>query len=647
MKTCLVAGGAGFIGSWLCKDLIQKGYRVICLDNMITGHRENIDTDSDNFSFIEHNIINPINIDEKIDFIFHLASPASPVHYQKHPLETLLVNSVGTMNLLKLAGKNKARFLFASSSEVYGDPKEHPQNETYWGNVNPNGPRACFSDDTEVLTETGWKLMKDITNKDRVVTLSDVGKIEYQEPIEIIKQRYIGELIAFKNYHCDILVTPNHNMYVKKRGKADFELISAYQAINWNRSHMLKVADYDAKEKEFFVFPQNIDRKNIKVPFVERIVMDDWLEFFGYFITEGCVYVRKRKRNINGKEYIVNEYKVLIAQSKKNKKNYDKIKACLTKMPFNFVDSFDHQFCITNKQLANYLKQFGKAHEKFVPQEFLNVSKRQLKILFDAMMLGDGSSKGTVYYSNSIKLISNFQELLLKIGYAGNIAVHDRRKMRQIYQIHILNRFNKRYRTPTYSKRSVQQYDGYVYCVTVPNHVVFVRRNGKALFCGNCYDEGKRFGEALVSSFSVDWRIVRIFNTYGPFMNKNDGRVVPNFINQALENKPITVYGDGKQTRSFCYVSDMIEGLQRAMFSDEAHKQVINLGNPSEITMLELADIVIELTGSKSNTVFKGIPVDDPTRRKPDITKAKNLLNWTPIVNIRDGMKSTIDYFRV
>ena len=304
MKTCLVAGGAGFIGSWLCKDLIEKDYRVVCLDNMITGHRENIDIDSDNFSFIDHNITNSITFDEKIDFIFHLASPASPVHYQKHPVETLLANSVGTMNLLKLAEKNNASFLFASSSEAYGDPKEHPQKETYWGNVNPNGPRAC-------------------------------------------------------------------------------------------------------------------------------------------------------------------------------------------------------------------------------------------------------------------------------------------------------------------------------------------------------YDEGKRFGEALVSSFPVDWRIVRIFNTYGPFMNKNDGRVVPNFINQALENKPITVYGDGKQTRSFCYVSDMIEGLQRAMFSDKAHKQVINLGNPSEITMLELADIVIELTGSKSNTVFKGIPVDDPTRRKPDITKAKNLLNWTPIVNIRDGMKSTIDYFRV
>ncbi|MFA4819938.1 MAG: UDP-glucuronic acid decarboxylase family protein [Candidatus Aenigmatarchaeota archaeon] len=304
MKTCLVAGGAGFIGSWLCKDLIEKGYRVVCLDNMITGHRENINIDNNNFVFVNHNVINPINLEEKIDFIFHLASPASPVHYQKHPVETLLANSVGTMNLLTLAEKNNARFLFASSSEVYGDPKEHPQKETYFGNVNPNGPRSC-------------------------------------------------------------------------------------------------------------------------------------------------------------------------------------------------------------------------------------------------------------------------------------------------------------------------------------------------------YDEGKRFGEALVSSFSgVDWRIVRLFNTYGPCMNKNDGRVVPNFITQALSNKPITIYGDGKQTRSFCYISDMIKGLERTMVSDKARGQVINLGNPSEITMLELADIIIELTGSKSEIIFKDMPVDDPTRRRPDITKAKNLLGWEPNVDIRHGLKSTIDYFK-
>ena len=304
-KTVLVAGGSGFIGSWLCKDLVSKGYKVVCIDNEITGNKNNIREleKEKNFSFIKHDITKPLRM-SGIDFIFHMASPASPVHYQKYPVETLLANSAGTLNLLNLVKENNAKILYASSSEVYGDPKEHPQKETYWGNVNPNGPRAC-------------------------------------------------------------------------------------------------------------------------------------------------------------------------------------------------------------------------------------------------------------------------------------------------------------------------------------------------------YDEGKRFSEALVSSFpGVAWTIVRIFNTYGPGMNKNDGRVVPNFVNQAISGKPLTVYGGGKQTRSFCYVSDMVEGLERAMFTSKADMEVINLGNPNEITMLELANIVIKLTGSKSKTDFREIPTDDPTRRKPDITKAKKILGWEPKVRIEDGLKTTVEYFR-
>lgn len=304
-RTVLVAGGSGFIGSWLCKSLVSE-YRVICVDNNITGNNSNTAKirNNKNFTLVSHDITQPLSIHEKIDYIFHMASPASPVHYQKHPVETLMANSVGTLRLLELAKTNKAKILYASSSEVYGDPKEHPQKETYWGNVNPNGPRAC-------------------------------------------------------------------------------------------------------------------------------------------------------------------------------------------------------------------------------------------------------------------------------------------------------------------------------------------------------YDEGKRFSEALISSFSgVIWTIVRIFNTYGPFMNKNDGRVVPNFINQAIEGKPLTVYGEGKQTRSFCYVSDLVDGLLKAMFNKRADREVINLGNPNEITMIELASTIIRLTKSKSKITFKTMPIDDPSRRKPDISKAKKILGWEPKITIEDGLRSTIDYFR-
>jgi dTDP-glucose 4,6-dehydratase len=162
-----------------------------------------------------------------------------------------------------------------------------------------------------------------------------------------------------------------------------------------------------------------------------------------------------------------------------------------------------------------------------------------------------------------------------------------------------------------------------------------------------CYDEAKRFAEALVMAYhkihNVDVRIARIFNTYGPRMRKDDGRVVPNFINQALKNKPITVYGDGKQTRSFCYVSDLIEGIYRLMNS--AINDPVNLGNPEEHKILEFAETIKELTKSKSEIMFKKLPVDDPHVRCPDISKAKKEIGWTPEVSLEKGIKETIEWF--
>lgn len=168
----------------------------------------------------------------------------------------------------------------------------------------------------------------------------------------------------------------------------------------------------------------------------------------------------------------------------------------------------------------------------------------------------------------------------------------------------------------------------------------------------SCYDEGKRFAEALVMGYrrthGVDTRIVRIFNTYGPRMRPNDGRALPNFINQALENKPITIHGDGKQTRSFCYVSDLVDGICRLAFSKpEATKgEPVNIGNPAEITINEIVREVVEIIQSKSPVTHTDRPVDDPQQRRPDITRAQALLGWKPIVERRDGLALTIDWFR-
>jgi UDP-glucuronate decarboxylase len=306
MKRILITGGAGFLGSHLCEHLLEQGSDVICIDNFFSGNKDNIRhlLDHPYFELVRHDIIHSLFIE--VDQIYHLACPASPIHYQQNPIKTVKTNVMGTINMLGLAKRIRARILLASTSEVYGDAKVHPQKETYWGNVNPIGLRSC-------------------------------------------------------------------------------------------------------------------------------------------------------------------------------------------------------------------------------------------------------------------------------------------------------------------------------------------------------YDEGKRVAETLMMDYSrqnqVDIRIARIFNTYGPRMAVDDGRVVSNFIIQALRAEDLTVYGDGRQTRSFCYVSDLIAALV-AMMNTEGVKGPINLGNPAEFTVLELAEKVLKLTGSRSKISFKPLPSDDPVRRCPDISLAKEKLGWEPRVTLDDGLVKTIDYFR-
>ena len=302
----LVTGGAGFIGSHLCERLISEGNEVLCLDNFFTGRRENIFhlLDNPRFELLRHDVTEPILLE--VDQIYNLACPASPVHYQYNPVKTVKTNVMGTINMLGLAKRVRARILQASTSEVYGDPEKHPQTEDYWGNVNPIGIRSC-------------------------------------------------------------------------------------------------------------------------------------------------------------------------------------------------------------------------------------------------------------------------------------------------------------------------------------------------------YDEGKRLAETLMTDYhrqnNVDIRIARIFNTYGPRMLEDDGRVVSNFIVQALRGEPLTLYGEGQQTRSFCYVDDLIEGLIRLMNVDGLHEPV-NLGNPGEFTIKQLAEEVIKTCGSQSGFTYMPLPADDPRQRKPDITRAQTLLGWNPTIPLREGLKRTVEDFR-
>lgn len=306
MKRILITGGAGFIGSHLSKKLLNHGHEIICVDNFFTGQKRNINhlLDNKNFELIRHDITFPLYIE--VDEVYNLACPASPIHYQHNPVQTVKTSVHGSINMLGLAKRTGAKILQASTSEVYGDPAMHPQKEEYWGNVNPLGPRAC-------------------------------------------------------------------------------------------------------------------------------------------------------------------------------------------------------------------------------------------------------------------------------------------------------------------------------------------------------YDEGKRCAETLYLSYfnqnKVAVKLARIFNTYGPNMHPDDGRVISNFIIQALQNKAITIYGDGKQTRSFCYVDDLIEGLIRLMDTADDFTGPVNLGNPDEKSILEIASLIVKLTGSSSEIIFKPLPVDDPLRRCPDITLAGEKLGWKPSVELEEGLKRTIEYF--
>ena len=306
MLRILVTGGAGFLGSHLCERLLESNFEVVCLDNFFTGTRRNIERLLGNprFELVRHDVTQPMVIE--VDQIFHLACPASPIHYQKNPVRTIRTAVQGTLHMLDMAREVRARLLIASTSEVYGDPRVHPQREEYWGNVNPIGPRAC-------------------------------------------------------------------------------------------------------------------------------------------------------------------------------------------------------------------------------------------------------------------------------------------------------------------------------------------------------YDEGKRCAEALTVSYArqygVETRIARIFNTYGPRMHENDGRVISNFVVQALKDQPITVYGDGSQTRSFCYVNDLVEAFIRLMALDHDPGPV-NLGNPDELTIKQVAERVVALTKSSSKIHYEPLPVDDPIRRKPDISRAREVLGWSPKIDLDDGIRRTVDYFR-
>jgi anaerobic ribonucleoside-triphosphate reductase len=389
----------------------------------------------------------------------------------------------------------------------------------------------CYSEDTQVLTENGWKYFYEVKKGEKVFTLNPkTNKIELQEPYRFYEYDFEGELYNFKSKKVDLLVTPGHRMLVDQyspysKEKYRKKFVEA-KNFNPNTQFIPKGGDWEGKEEKYFILPaiQIFQIRNYRqIPFAKnlaflpnasevfgevllignlkiktsqpkfrhqlveipekKILMDDWLKFFGFWLAEGCTTLRKRKRK--GWKNPHYEYQVRISQNEgKSAKEFEKV---LKRLPFNYTKKKSGkkiEFVILNKQLFLYLKQFGKREEKFIPKEIKNLSKRQLKILFDWMMKGDGYiGNGNIdYYTKSKKLADDVQEIALKLGWSANI--YEKRKGKsKWYRVAISK--TKHFKFKKENIRKVK-YKGKVYCLEVPNHTLYVRRNGKALWCGNC-----------------------------------------------------------------------------------------------------------------------------------------------------------------
>ncbi len=751
----LVTGGAGFLGSHLCDLLLAKRYEVICVDNLITGSARNIEhIKPDNLTYMKHDVTKPLYVEDKINFIFHLASPASPIDYLYLPIQTLKVGALGTYNMLGLAKEKKARFLLASTSEVYGDPLVNPQTEEYWGNVNPIGPRGVYDEakryaeaitmayhryhgiDTRIVrifnsiladetvyffndnelhiekVEKYWESIEKsgvYSRKIFVPSFDENGKIELRLAHAFIKHPSFGKDAALirTRYGREIKVTGDHSVFVKgKDGKPVPKMVRE-----------LEIGDYIAiparlpaveKDTDFIDLVQYIikngDEKklwefSLKHELLSEIILKNKERLttllMGRFTnskrprnTAGCS-IRKFIKNSYAPLFVISEifneipeevfekgeilsygsakktirnrvkltaevlwFLGLYIANEENIKKALKILGCSFGCTAGFTppskgrapQAYSHSKILVYF-LTKILKLPEKTRDASIPGWIMQLPLSKLKFFLEGYRDGTHSGKKLnnelCFDTVSENLAKDLIYLLLRFGVSGCLgnytttfkAKYGERKF-NFYRVTVCNvddfnilNWDKGVRQVLNAKRygdliwatitSIEKIEStpFVYDFSVENYENFVAGTG-----------------------------VFAHNTYGPRMRLNDGRVVPNFIGQALRGEDITVYGDGSQTRSFCYVSDEVEGIYRLMMSD--YTLPVNIGNPEEHTILEFAEIIMRMIGGGSKIVFKELPVDDPKQRRPDITKALELLGWEPKVSLEQGLKETIKYLR-
>ena len=732
MPTCLVTGGAGFLGSHLCDHLLGAGHRVICVDNVETGSLRNIAHIRDElFRFLQHDITSHFDIDEPVDFVYHMASPASPIDYARLPLHTLKVGAYGTHNALGLAKAKRARFLLASTSEVYGDPLVHPQPETYWGNVNPIGPRGVYDEakryaealtmayqrqqgvdtsisrifnsvlaDEQVLYDDGRELRRETAeqaarhfaghalaaryeprSRGGTTALLDPAAPAVEHPLEgvtvpsfsaggRIEAATASALIAHPTsqrcfevgtrYGRSIRVTGDHSLFVEgadgepepmpvddlevgdrvaiagrievpERDRAEVSMLDVWRHLErdpWDLAVEAPGLGSLAWER----------RRNVAVPATIAIT-DDFLWFLGLFVAEGCLH-----------ESAGNALMTLSGEESLLRRAADIVERTLGLHVVWSGSSPGRSAAITvhSKLLLRLMDHLGfDENRKRIPGWILGLPLRRLKWFLEGYREGDGVHSGAklaagVRHEFSTVYDELKDDLVVALGRFGLVPsvglYHSRLRARtgeRRYPFWRLTLSNVSPWSPLEWDRGVEQ-------------ELNARRTGDLVWAVVTGIEEVE-ATSLVYDFSVPglenfWAGTGVMakNTFGPRMRPNDGRAIPAFLQQALSDKPLTVFGDGSQTRSFCFVDDLIRGL--VALAESGVNDPVNVGNPEEMSLLEMAKLVIELTESRSEIVFEALPVDDPKIRQPDITRARNLLGWEPEIDIPEGLRRTIAF---
>ena len=777
----LITGAAGFLGSHLAKRFLDDGHEVVGLDNFVTGAVRNIEAlnEHDLFAFVEHDISKPIVFAEQLDGVLHFASPASPVDYLELPIQTLKVGSLGTHNALGIALRHDARFLLASTSEVYGDPLIHPQPEAYWGNVNPIGVRGVYDEakrfaeamtmayqryhgvDTRIVRifnsimadeivllfndeESHIEPVEDyfdsrkseslvVERKMRVPAFNpETLEVELREAYALIKHPTLGK-DAFRvrtRYGRHIRVTGDHSVFrrdaagrpeavpVRRLEVGDYVAIPGrLPVVERDRpfvdlaAHLIARAESDeelwdwalagdgvletleAWHDEIFEYLMESPRydrsarkrnavgcawrewkrygriplsvasrlrrrygvvwsedvridgygagRSIAIP--NRIELtDDILWLLGLFVAEGCHVDRRGTYRLllsSDEAFLERAAHVLegrlgVAPSL--------VTATESRAPGLYVDG---------KTLLvlfrDVLRVTGRSREIRIPPWIFQLPLARLKHFLEGYREGDGTHTGypdcreLAFNTVSEGLATDLTYVLLRFGIVASVGAYE-------------TTFHERYGDRTFpfwrvtvcevSDFDVLSWDGGVQQTlnaTRTGDLVWAKVNAVEPIepTEYVYDFCVPGAENFLAGNGVF-----AHNTYGPSMRPGDGRVVSNFIVQALRGDPLTIYGDGSQTRSFCYVSDEVEGIYRLFASDRI--EPVNVGNPKEFTVRQLADVVLEETGSDSPIETLPLPEDDPKVRQPDISVARDLLQWEPKIELREGIRRTIPYFR-